>query len=112
MLYGYVHAPGAGSGGAAASGLPERPDRHPMGAAGAAVAGRRPERPGPSGHRLLARDCERAAVHQTNRLPLALPAARSAAPVDGALLFREVDGGWDVGRGRAALAGTGPAAGR
>src|SRR5581483_7113771 len=83
-----------------------------MGAPGAAAARTRPGGPGAAGHRRFARDRQRAAVYQTNRLPLALPAARSAAPLDGALLLREVDGRRDTRRGQPAPAGTESAAGR
>src|SRR5579884_513863 len=74
-LDGYVPAPDAGRGGTAAPGLPERPDRRPMGAAGALAAGTRPGGPRAAGKRRFARDRQRAAVYQTDRLPLALPAA-------------------------------------
>src|SRR5919112_3895458 len=83
-----------------------------MGSAGPLAARTRPELPGPPAHRPIAGDCQRAAVHQTNRLPLALLAARSATPLYGALLLREVDGRRDARRGHAAPARTESPAGR
>src|SRR5262249_41270950 len=107
---GEVYAPGARGAPGTAPAIPERPDRCPMGPAGAPAARRRPQRPRTAGDGAVARDCQRAVVHETNGLSLALSAARSAAPLHRALLFGEVDRRWDPGRGAAAVARTGPPA--
>src|SRR3954465_11563531 len=56
----------------------------------------------------VACDCECAAVPETDRLWVALLAARSARPLHRALLLREMDGRRDLGSGPAGAAGREP----
>src|SRR5689334_273566 len=99
---GYVYSPGAGAPTGAPPRVSQRPDRRPMARAGALVARTRSRGPGSAAHRPVARDRQRAVVHQTDRLSVALSAARSAAPLHGALLLRAVDGRRDARRSAAA----------
>src|SRR5215210_5641406 len=75
-----------------------------MGVAGAALARASVGRPRPSRPSRPARSRERPVVPQTNRLSLAVFAARSAAALDRPLLLYAVDGRWHVRRAAAGVA--------
>src|SRR3954466_2715163 len=77
--------------------VPERSDRCAMGAGGAVAARADGGGAGPTAARGPARNVQRLAVHQIDRLPLALSAPRFPAALDGALLLPPVDGGWHAG---------------